>query len=186
MNKYTTMIAASVLAVITAGGLTLRVYLQKRHFDRTVNEALKTSEGYDQRFIDMVNRLENELALRASFGYSGQKDPLTGKERLVVQSRPQQRRPAAVKVTQKNEPAPPAVDSVKLTAIIFDDVKKSYAAIMMVGERSFAVESGDYVVGRLVTTITGERVVMEDDDAYFIYEITGTKTRRDKFKASAE
>jgi hypothetical protein len=181
MNKFTTMLIVAIIAITTAGGLTLRIFLQKRHFDRSVKEALKTSEGYDQKFIDMVNRLENELALRASFGYIGQKDPLTGKERLVVQNRPQfkRQRVAAVK---ENEPEP-AVDSVKLTAIIFDDVKKSYSAIIMVGERSFAIESGDYVVGRLVTTISAERVVMEDDDAYYMYEITGRKGKREKFKA---
>lgn len=161
----------AVCAVITAGALLARITFQKRHFDKTVSEALKTSEGYDQKFIDMVNRLEYELALRASFGYSGQKDPMTGKERRVVQRIRRKR-----KKTEK-KPEPPAVDSVKLTAIIYDDDKNEYTAIIMVGERSFAIETGDYVVGRKITTINGERVIMNDEDALYIYDITGEKSK---------
>ncbi len=183
MSKHTTLIAASIIAVVTAGGLAARITMQKRHFDKTVNEALKTSEGYDQRFIDMVNRLEYELALRASFGYIGRKDPMTGKMRIVVNNpAPQRRRSTSVAAAA----APPAVveDSVKLTAIIFDDEKNSYTAIVMVGERSFAIEVGDFVVGRKITTINSERVVMEDDASFYMYEITGRKGKRDKFKTT--
>ena len=186
MSRYGTIIAASIIAASTAVGLTVRTIFHKRHFDKTVSEALKTSEGYDQKFIDMVKRLETELALRASFGYSGQKDPMTGKERIVVRNRPVRRRtpdkPAAVAAAaqepQKTEP----VDSVKLTAIIFDDTRNVSTAIVMVGERSFAIEEGDFVIGRRVTTINNERVIMEDDEAFFFYEITGRKGRRLKFK----
>lgn len=172
MKKYRLTIVAALLAVLTAGALLVRITFQKRHFDKTVSEALKTSEGYDQKFIDMVNRLEYELALRASFGYIGQKDPMTGKERRVVRRRIWKKK----KKTEK-KPEPPAVDSVKLTAIIYDDVKKEYTAIIMVGERSFAIETGDYVVGRRITTINNERVIMNDDNALYIYDITGEKSK---------
>lgn len=191
MKKYSILIAATIIAVLTALGLFVRITMQKRHFDETVNEALKTSEGYDQQFINMVNRLEYELALRASFGYIGQKDPMTGKERIVVSNSPFSRRhavaPAAAgtaTTTRTPAVAEPAEDSVKLTAIIFDDSKEIYTAIVMVGERSFAIEVGDYVVGRKITTINAERVIMEDDRAFYMYEITGRKDQREKFRTS--
>ena len=176
MRKYTTLIVTIVIALLTAGVLAVRSTMQRNHFDKTVREALKTSEGYDQRFIDMVNRLENELALRASFGYSGQKDPMTGKERTVVRNPVKKIRKSA---TKKEAPVV-AVDSVKLTAIIYDDDKKEYTAIIMVGERSFAIEVGDFVVGRKVTSISNERVVMEDESTYYMYDITGHKGKRNR------
>jgi hypothetical protein len=179
MNKYGLLIAVSIVTVLAAAALAVRSFLQRAHFDHTVNEALKTSEGYDQKLIDMVNRLEYELALRASFGYSGQKDPMTGKERIVVRSPIQIRRPAAAK--KAASPAASSIDSVKLTAIIFDDEKKDYTAIIMVGERSFAIEVGDYVVGRKIITINNERVIMEDEYSFYSYDITGSKGKRDKF-----
>ena len=180
MNKYGLLIAVSIMTALAATGLAVRSFLQRAHFDRTVNEALKTSEGYDQKFIDMVNRLEYELALRASFGYIGKKDPMTGKERIVVRSPIHIRRPATVKKAAEPTPAAP-VDSVKLTAIIYDDEKKNYTAIIMVGERSFAIEVGDYVVGRKIITINNERVIMEDDKSFYSYDIRGSKGKRDKF-----
>jgi hypothetical protein len=173
MKKYQLTIVATILAVITAGALMARITFQKRHFDKTVSEALKTSEGYDQKFIDMVNRLEYELALRASFGYSGRKDPMTGKERQVVR----QRHVWKKKKKTEEKPELPAVDSVKLTAIIYDDAKNEYTAIIMVGERSFAIETGDYVVGRRITTINSERVIMNDEEATYFYDITGEKAK---------
>jgi len=189
MNRYHTLIIASVLAVFISGMMAVRSTLQKRRFDRTVNEALRTSEGYDQKFIDMVNRLENELALRASFGYIGRKDPMTGKERIVVNNPVfERRRSYSGKSSPKTVSTPPApeIDSVKLTAIIFDDEKKLYTAIVMVGERSFAIEVGDLVVGRRITIINNERVVMEDDTRYYIYEITGRRETREKADTAAQ
>lgn len=191
MRRYSSLIAASIIATLAAFGLFARTTLQKRHFDTTVKEALKTSEGYDQQFINMVNRLEYELALRASFGYIGQKDPMTGKERIVVSSpapfprrRPAATTPAAVESAPPPAVATPAEDSVRLTAIILDDSKETYTAIVMVGERSFAIEAGDYVVGRRITTINAERVIMEDDRAFYLYEITGRKDQREKFRTT--
>ena len=188
MKKYSILIAASIIATVAAIGLFARITVQKKHFDATVKEALETSEGYDQQFINMVNRLEYELALRASFGYSGQKDPMTGKERIVVSNAPFPRRKAAPAAAVAANPAQAvaevAEDSVKLTAIIFDDSKETYTAIVMVGERSFAIEVGDYVVGRKITTINAERVIMEDDGAFYMYEITGRKDKREKYRTS--
>ncbi|MBN1309142.1 MAG: hypothetical protein JXA18_14555, partial [Chitinispirillaceae bacterium] len=111
-----------------------------------------------------------------------QKDPMTGKERIVVRNPAPLRRPATVKAkTTAAAPPAPAIDSVKLTAIIFDDVKNLYTAIVMVGERSFAIEVGDYVVGRRITTINRDRVIMEDETSFYSYDITGSKSKRDKF-----
>jgi hypothetical protein len=172
MKMYGSLIAASVVSVITAGALAARVTFQTRHFDKTVQEALKTSEGYDEKFIEMVNRLERELALRASFGYIGGKDPMTGKERIVVFRQPLRKRigqPATVNGPRVEQ----TVDSVKLTAVIYDDAKKSYTAIIMVGERSFAIETGDLVVGRKVSRIDNGSVVMEDNAQWYIYDIAG-------------
>lgn len=172
MKMYGSLIAASVLSVITAGALAARVTFQTRHFDKTVQEALKTSEGYDEKFIEMVNRLERELALRASFGYIGGKDPMTGKERIVVRTQPQRKRVVSTSMTNEPQVEQPA-DSVRLTAIIYDDEKRLYTAIIMVGERSFAIETGDLVVGRNVNKIDNGYLIMEDNQQYYIYDIAG-------------
>lgn len=174
MRQYRAVITAAVIALCVAGGLAMRITLKKAAFDKTVKDALKTSEGYDQRFIDMVNKLEYELALRASFGYKGQKDPMTGKERIVV------RHPVRKKKGKQQVVPEPAGDPVKLTAIIFDDESGLYTAIIMYGERSFAIEVGDFIVGRKISAITNDRVVMEDDSYYYWYEITGSKGKRSR------
>ncbi len=185
MKKYSSFLIASVLALLVAGALTFRITSRKAHFDKVVREALSTSEGYDQRFIDMVNRLENELALRASFGYIGQKDPLTGKERFVVPYTAPKRRigrnpqPTVARAPDA-APAPVDVDNVKLTAIIFDDTKSTYTAIIMDGERSFATDVGDKVAGRTITRITQDRIFMEDNSFYYFYDITGNKGKKAK------
>lgn len=182
MKKYSTFIAVAIIAMVLAIGMVVHIMMQKEHFDTLVKEALKTSEGYDQRFIDMVNRLEHELALRAGFGFSGQKDPMTGKVRIVVRNAPIAL-PRIVTLRSVQAPAVEpvvAIDSVKLTAIIFDDTKKRFTAIIMHGERSFAIEVGERVVGRTVTNITNENVFMEDEKYLYQYEITGKKSKIDK------
>ena len=73
MKEHAYLLAASILAVVIAVTISIRITLQKGSFDRMVQEALETSEGYDERFIAMVNKLEEELAMRASFGYTGKK-----------------------------------------------------------------------------------------------------------------
>lgn len=174
MKKYTSLIVASILIIIVACSLFARITMQKQHFDKTVKEALKITEGYDQQFIDMVNRLEHELALRASFGYIGGKDPMTGKERIVV-TRPAV--PRNIKRNGTSTPAPVAEtapsDSVRLTAIIYDDLKKLHTAIIMVGERSFAIDAGDVIIGRKVTTVNDSLVIMQQGSRTYVYDITG-------------
>jgi hypothetical protein len=175
MKKYTTLIAAAVLALLLAGGISLRMYMQKKQFDKTVTEALKTSEGYDRELIEMVNRLEEELATRASFGYTGGKDPMTGKIRSVVRA---YLKPA---VSTPGKPAEEVyVDPYKLTAIIFDDESQKYAAIIMMDERSFAVEVGDVVGDRKIYRITSDRIYMESEKFYYFYDISGKSGQKEK------
>lgn len=174
MKKYTSLIVASILIIIVACSLFARITMQKNHFDKTVKEALKITEGYDQQFIDMVNRLEHELALRASFGYIGGKDPMTGKERIVVT------RPVVPKSNKRNGTSTPVSvtesvpqDSVRLTAIIYDDMKKLHTAIIMVGERSFAIDAGDIIIGRKVTVVNDSLVIMQQGSRTYTYDIAG-------------
>jgi len=187
MNKYGLHVAASVLAVVLAGYAALRVDDQKSKFDRTVKETLKVSEGYDQQFIDMVNRLEDELAERASFGYAGRKDPMTGTTRAVAVQTPRAavgRRVAAVKPAEEVGGAPVQpmveVDPVRLTAIIFDNTKSLYTAVVMDGDRSFSVEIGDRIAGRRITRITHDEIYMENEQERFVYNILGGNTRIQK------
>jgi hypothetical protein len=174
MKKYTSLIVASILTIIVACSLFARISMQKQHFDKTVKEALKITEGYDQQFIDMVNRLEHELALRASFGYIGGKDPMTGKERIVVtQKAPPKSKPRNGTSTPATVAETAPSDSVRLTAIIYDDLKKLHTAIIMVGERSFAIDAGDVIIGRKVTTVNDSLVIMQQGSRTYIYDIAG-------------
>ncbi len=179
MKKYSTLIAAAVLALLLAGGMSARIYLQRKQFDATVHKALTVSEGYDKDFINMVNRLEVELATRASFGYTGGKDPMTGKIRRVARR---------IFSTKKTVPLIPAetADPFKLTAIIFDDAQKKYTAIVMKGERSFAVDVGDKVGDRNIQKITSERVFMTSDSLIYYYDISGKAGKRSKYRQPAE
>jgi hypothetical protein len=174
MNRNSAIIAAAVLSVLLAATIVWRISQQKTAFDRVVHEAHKTTEGYDQRFIDMVNRLEQVLATRASFGYAGGKDPMTGKQRTVVL-------PSAPPQPGKTGEAQTSSDPFKLTAVIFDDEEKQYTAIIMIDERSLAVELGDVVGSRRVTKITNDRVFMEDDSAFYFYDISGRKGYKSRF-----
>jgi len=122
----------------------------------------------------MVNRLEEELATRASFGYTGGKDPMTGKIRSVART---YIKPKKVKA---GKPVEEAVDPYKLTAIIFDDESQKYTAIIMMGERSFAVEVGDKVGERNIYRITSDRIFMESDSFYYYYDISGKKGKKKK------
>jgi hypothetical protein len=170
LQKNNTLIAAAILAVLLAVGVTVQMHLQKKKFEKNVVERKKTSAGYDQKFIAMVNRLEEELTMRASFGYEGGKDPMTGKKRRVVIPK----RRITRKPTKKTSKAPVRkIDPVKLTAIIYDDEKTRYTAVVMDGERSFSVEVGDKVRNRRITRITEEVIYMEDAKNYYKYDIFG-------------
>ncbi len=179
MKKYTTLITAAVLALLLAGGMSARIYMQKKQFDETVRKALNVSEGYDREFIDMVNRLEEELATRASFGYTGGKDPMTGKMRRVARRIVKSKRSTVAVPVETADP-------FKLTAIIFDDESNKYTAIVMKGERSFAVELGDKVADRKIQRITSERIFMESDSLLYYYDISGKSGKRSKYRQPAE
>ncbi len=182
MNRQQILMIASVMAVILSIVIITRSISARVHFDRSVNEALKTSEGYDQRFIDMVNRLENILAQRAQFGFGGGTDPMTGTKRMVVQTQA-----APAPRTGKARPGAPAsvaatatADPVKLTAIIADASGKKITAVVMDGERSFSVDPGDYIAKRRITQITNDGIYMESDTMLYFYDIRGNKVVKKK------
>lgn len=187
--KINPFAAAAVLALVLAFGLALRVFSQNSGFRHEVNTSLASTEGYDQRFIDLVDHMEDVLARRASFAYPGGKDPMTGRRREVAAPTPQPapRRMAAAKAkakTAKPEPAPPAPevqpeDKVKLTAIIADDYGQ-HTAIVMNGERSLSVDVGDLVGNRKVVRITGKDITMEDDSAVYGYDLAGNRSYQRK------
>lgn len=195
MKEHRLIITACVLTVIISFIILFRAFSAKASFDRAVNESLKTSEGYDQRFIDMVNRLEELLATRAQFGYSGGKDPMTGTKRQVVQAPTPPPRPkyrpqpqvAASDATPAPEapaaPEPPA-DQVRLTAIIADATGMKISAVIMDGERSYSVDVGDKVAGRNITRITNEGIYMESDAMLYFYDIYGNVVRKSKESGS--
>lgn len=177
MKQNTLLIISSILALALAGGMVIRVSLQKRQFDHTVRESLKTSEGYDKKLVTLVNHLEEELASRASFGYKGSKDPMTGKTRKVVL--PVRKTPKAVPRAEKSAPVKPP-DPVKLTAIIYDDEGGKYTAIVMDGERSYSVEVGDNIRGRTIRRINAKVLWMDDKNMWYGYDIWGRKSKKKK------
>ncbi|MBN1128206.1 MAG: hypothetical protein JXA71_04435 [Chitinispirillaceae bacterium] len=189
MKQHRLLISACVLTVLISFIMIFRSFSARASFERSVNEKLKTSEGYDQRFIDMVNRLEELLATRAQFGYSGGKDPMTGVTRQVVQApkpaakpkfRPAPKQTAAAE-TQAAPPRPePPADEVRLTAIIADATGMKISAIIMDGERSYSVDVGDKVVGRKITRITNEGIYMESETMLYFYDIYGNAVRKSK------
>jgi hypothetical protein len=164
-------------------------------YQTLVDKTAAVTEGYDQNFIAMVDRLEEELANRASFPYLGKKDPMTGKIRNVVipvappreRSARRERTVPAVKNNPQTAPvvsaAVPVIeapDPVRLTAVIYDDIKRVHTAIMMVGERSFSVEVGDRIYGRRTTGITVSSVTLEDQNKIYEYNISGQSSSRAK------
>jgi hypothetical protein len=190
MKRHRLLIAASALAVLLSIIIINRAFSARSHFDSTVSESLKTTEGYDQRFIDMVNRLEQLLAERAQFGYSGGKDPMTGTMRQVVQVQPKPKPAVAVK-SQRQQAAGPAAeapppppeapaDQMRLTAIIADATGRKITAVIMDGERSYSVEQGDNVGGRKITRITNEGIYMDSDSAMYFYDIYGNVVKKNK------
>lgn len=188
--RFNPFTAAAVLAMVMAFGLALRVFSQNSGFRHEVNQSLATTEGYDQKFIDLVNHLEDVLAIRASFSYPGGKDPMTGRRREVVAApqAPAPRRIASGKASSPAKAAPAAkVDSsksappdrVKLTAIIADDYGQ-HTAIVMDGERSLSVDVGDMVGERKVTRVTSKEITMEDETAVYGYDLSGNKNYQRK------
>jgi hypothetical protein len=183
MTKNNSMaILIPILITALAIALFVRVFLYRQSFDEMVRRSHRNTVGYDQKLISVVTRLERELAERASFGYTGGKDPMTGTTRQVV--RPARRAPvrkapvrtaAAPDTVTEKKPAP---DPVRLTAIIFDDERQKHTAIIMDGERSVSVEMGDRVRDRRVTLITDKAVYMESPTAEYRYDVFGKRERR--------
>jgi hypothetical protein len=188
--RFNPFATSAVLAMVLAFGLALRVFSQNNGFRREVNESLATTEGYDQKFIDLVNHLEDVLAKRASFAYPGGKDPMTGRRREVAMpmadvapKRLAASRPAAKAASAKPEtdplPPEPPPDRVKLTAIIADDYGQ-HTAIVMDGERSQSVDVGDMVGTRKVVKITSKEITMENDSAVYLYDLSGNRNQQRK------
>jgi hypothetical protein len=190
--RFNPFIASAVLAMVLALGLALRVFSQNNGFRREVNESLATTEGYDQKFIDLVDHLEEVLTVRASFSYPGGKDPMTGRRRevaapveapsprRVATSKPSAQPKAAKADTAKAPIATVEIpDRVKLTAIIADDYGQ-HTAIVMDGERSLSVDVGDMVGNRKVTRITGKEITMENDSALYSYDLSGSRNYQKK------
>lgn len=182
-QKSGRLLIAAIVTSLVAGGIALRAFQLKFSFDRTVKGSANTSEGYDRMLIGKVNTLEDELATRASFGYTGGKDPMTGRRRRVA--RPRVARPAPKPVAAQPEstatrPQPEPVDSIRLAAIIHEDDRDRYTAVVMDGERSVSVEVGDWVAGRRITQITNDAVFMENASARFRYDIEGGRGKRSR------
>ncbi len=182
-----------VLLLIVSALLWWRIEQQQKNYRALVNKTAQITEGYDQQFLAMVDRLEHELTERASFPYLGKKDPMTGKTRSVVPTPPREKEksPRIARNPVQAQPIQglPEVkaleevvipDPVRLTAVIFDDIKRVHTAIMMVGERSYSVEVGDRVHGRRATEISVSSVTLEDQTNIYQYNINGQKSSRAK------
>jgi len=188
INPY---LAAAVLALVLALGLAARTFSRYSEFRQMVNESLATSEGYDQKFIDLVNHLEDVLTTRANFPYPGGKDPMTGRRREVAAAaqtpppvarrtanRTANRTPKPEAASKPAEPSAP-IDRVRLTAIIADDYGQ-HTAIVMDGERSLSVDVGDMVANRKVLRISSKELTMEDDTTLYTYGLSGTRNQQRK------
>jgi len=173
MDKYRTLVTACVLAAVLSVAAVCIVMKRKNDFYSTVHSSLQVSEGYDRQFIDLVTRLESELAERASFGYAGRKDPMTGATRIVAD------RPASGAPRHAGGQAQ-APDPVRLTAIIFDNAKNAFTAVVMNGERSYSAEAGDRVADRRITRITANEIYMESDNFKYVYGILGENSKTPK------
>jgi hypothetical protein len=166
MKERKSIIIPAVLALLLGLVSSIRIGCERRSFAATVREAHETSEGYDQKFIDMVNRLEDILATRASFGFMGKKDPMTGRTRVVAEQ-------SSTPVRRTGKQAVKKEEDFKITAIIFDDNSNPLAAVGMDGERSFSLEVGDFLRDKKVMKITSDGVIMANETHYFLFDING-------------
>jgi hypothetical protein len=185
MKQHTVIIYSSITALVVSAVFGLSVRGRSVDFNRTVTTALSASVNYDNEFIAMVDRLEKELATRASFGYEGGKDPMTGLVRHVVVALPEALKGAAggkkalTDTANKNLPAVAThepIDSIRLTAIIYDTEAKNFTAVVMSGERSFSVNVGDRVTGRTIRSINDVAIVMETDSLIYRYDVSGKRS----------
>jgi hypothetical protein len=175
--KNKTIQVVMFLAFFFACGIALRMFLAKSHFEKTVEDSYMTTEGYDKKFIALVDRLENILATRASFGYPGGKDPMTGQTRQVISFKAPSR---AVAGTGRREAVKEQGDPFKLTALIYNEKDKKFTAVIMDGERSFSVEDGDVIGGRKISSVTKDGLYMESNTQLFFYDIYGNRKSKPK------
>lgn len=172
-RKY---LIGSIIGFVLSVGIAGGVSWYRLDFDTLVKKSRQSTHGYDKQFIALVDKLEHELEKRAQFGYTGGRDPMTGRSRRVVRPVQVRQKPAAVAV--KDTEKGPAPDPVRLTAILFDDRSKKYTALVMDGERSVSIEVGDEIRDRRVRSITSKEIVMEDSEYQYRYDINGKKARR--------
>lgn len=179
--KLTSALGSALMAAILAVVMLVRMTQTHQVFQKTVRQSLVTTEGYDQKFIDLVNHLEDVLTTRASFSYPGGKDPMTGRQREVAQYvpiAPVKRVASTPRPTGSAAPAPTpppaAIDPFRLTALIADDYGR-YTAIVMDGERSMSVDVGDAVSGRKVMRISSREIVLGNDDGTMTYNLNGER-----------
>ncbi|MBD3420965.1 MAG: hypothetical protein GF398_12670 [Chitinivibrionales bacterium] len=168
---------ASLIAFVLSLIIFFGMYRRKANFDKLVRESQIATQGYDTRLVGMVNKLEKELAIRASFGFPGGKDPMTGRSRTVARPQRPRRAPRQPRKTEQAPKIRERPDPIKLTAVIFDDTDRKHTAIIMDGERSLSVEVGDVVDDRRITHITNEYIAMESSSYRYRYDIYGNKKR---------
>jgi hypothetical protein len=186
--KLSAFQGAAIVAFLLALAITVRITLVHGDFQRTVRQSLSTSEGYDQKFIDLVNHLEDVLTTRASFSYPGGRDPMSGRQRVMAEA-PKSVTPPTKRMTQgTSQPTasggkatvPASVpteapDPFKLTALIADDFGR-YTAIVMNGERSMSVDVGDAVGDKTVARISAREIVLETSASMVTYGLNGSRT----------
>lgn len=172
--KWNPFFGAAAFAFVLGFILLLRSYFLHDQFQTTVFQSQLSTEGYDKKLVDLVRHMEDILATRASFGYGGEKDPLTGKTRQVVLPEASKRKVATKENSNPSLNIKDEVDPVRLTAIVTDDYGIN-TAVVMDGERSLSVDAGDTVNGRRVIKITKESVIMEKDGVQYYYDVSGKK-----------
>jgi hypothetical protein len=190
--KFNAYHGTALIAFLLGLWMFVRITLVHNQFQHTVRQSLMSSEGYDQKFIDLVNHLEDVLTTRASFSYPGGKDPMTGRQREVAEYVPA----APVKRSSVSHPAstggtagaapsskvgsastgPAATaDLFRLTALIADDFGR-YTAIVMNGERSMSVDVGDLVGNRRVLRISAKEIVLTSETEAYTYGLNGGRS----------
>jgi len=181
--KLNAFYASALLALTLSLWIFARITIEHQSFQRSVRQSLETTEGYDQKFIDLVNRLEDVLTTRASFSYPGNKDPMTGRNREVATFVQPVKKAIPAKFASGKAAAPtPKVEApapIRLSAAIADDYGR-YTAIVMNGERSMSVDIGDIVAGQKVIRISAREIAMEDSNGISTYAIDGSHSYQKK------
>lgn len=177
----------SLAALILAAVMVYRISAIDRSFSAEVKKSQSASAGYDVAFINLVNHLEKELATRAQFGFSGDKDPFTGRQRMIAAPVAEPIKVASIAVpgkkvdTKSVKPAGkakpvasrPSSPAIRVSAIIYEQTKNSYTAIVMEGDRTLTLEVGDVFGSLKVTAITGTSFTCSDSKSEYTYDLRG-------------